>query len=128
MNIQNEEDITNVERKATATGVAGQSLSWMQFLDIISRMRFEKLMALMRDQVYKEDSNLISTERNEGGSSRRDGQLLTPTAKFISYIFQNHVKLVSPLDSKTLFKACLEGNEDGELEHVLSQHFELVLL
>jgi hypothetical protein len=38
------------------------------------------------------------------------------------------VKLVSPLDSKTLFKACLEGNEDGELEHVLNQHFELVLL
>jgi hypothetical protein len=73
MNIQNEEDITNVERKATATGVSGQSLTWIQFLDIISRMRFEKLMALMRDQVYREDSNLISTERNEGGSSRRDG-------------------------------------------------------
>jgi hypothetical protein len=73
MNIQNEEDITNVERKATATGVSGQSLTWIQFLDIISRMRFEKLMALMRDQVYREDSNLISTERNEGGSSRRGG-------------------------------------------------------
>lgn len=72
MNIQNEEDITNMERKATATGVPGQSLTWIQFLDIISRMRFEKLMALMRDQVYREDSNLISTERNEGGSSRRD--------------------------------------------------------
>jgi hypothetical protein len=73
MNIQNEEDITNVERKATATGVSGQSLTWIQFLDIISRMRFEKLMALMRDQVYRDDSNLISTERNEGSSSRRDG-------------------------------------------------------
>ncbi len=73
MNIQNEEDITNVERKATATGVSGQLLTWMQFLDIISRMRFEKLMVLMRDQVYKEDSSLHSTERIEGGSSRRDG-------------------------------------------------------
>jgi hypothetical protein len=73
MNIQNEEDITNVERKATATGFSGQSLTWIQFLDIISRMRFEKMMALMRDQVYREDSNLISTERNEGGSSRRGG-------------------------------------------------------
>jgi hypothetical protein len=73
LNIQNEEDITNVERKATATGFSGQSLTWIQFLDIISRMRFEKMMALMRDQVYREDSNLISTERNEGGSSRRGG-------------------------------------------------------
>ena len=59
MNIQNEEDITNMEGKGTATGASGQLLTWMQFLDIISRMRFEKLMALMRDQVYREDSNLI---------------------------------------------------------------------
>ena len=80
----------------------------------------------MREEV---NSKPFSASRLDGNTSRRDGQLLTPTAKLISYIFQKHVKLVSPLDSKALYKGCLEGyDEDSEIEHVLSQHFELVLL
>ena len=80
-------------------------------------MRFEKLMAMMRDQV---NSKAFSDRGYEGNTYRRDGQLLTPSGKLVSYMFQNHVKLMSPLDSKALFKACLEGYDDGEIEHVIS--------